>query len=278
MSSTTTTEFYGLTQYIGTDKPSFTDNNEAFRNIDGDLHEAVVGVGDNSEAIVGIRATVASLSGAVVTLQSDLDTEKGKIVALQSKETLQDTEIADVKADAQNMITAYVEATATSTHAYSAGDFFIYNDVLYKATDTIGIGDTIVPDTNCTTDNVTTELLAIMTDLSDKANSTDLAVSSDSTSLTGAYILQQNKNIEIDFQGAYADDIAAFTLPESKRPQHDVRNACLIVSESQTYLGLIRVRSTGVISIQALTTYGSSLVDVTSHSSQVYGQIKFFIP
>ena len=167
MSSTTTTEFYGLTQYVGTDKPSFTDNNEAFRNIDGDLHTAVVGVGGNSEAIVGIRATVAALRESVVTLQSDLDTEKGKIVALQSKETLQDAEIADVKADAQDMITAYKEATATSTHDYAAGDFFIYNDVLYKATDTIAIGDTIVPDTNCTTDNVTTELLAINSDISD---------------------------------------------------------------------------------------------------------------
>ena len=165
MSSTTTTEFYGLTQYVGSDKPSFTDNNEAFRNIDGDLHTAVVGVGDNSEAIVGIRATVASLRESVVTLQSDLGTEKGKIVALQSKETLQDAEIADVKADAQDMITAYKEASATSTHNYVDGDFFIYNDVLYKATDTIAIGDTIVPDTNCTTDNVTTELLAINTAL-----------------------------------------------------------------------------------------------------------------
>lgn len=168
MSSTSTTEFYGLTQYVGTDKPSFTDNNEAFRNVDADLHTAVVGVSNQGEAISAIRATVASLGESVVTLQSDLNTEKGKIVNLQNKETLQDAEIADVKADAQNMITAYVEATATSTHAYSVGDYFIYNDVLYKATDTIAIGDTIVPDTNCTTDNVTTELLAINTALSDK--------------------------------------------------------------------------------------------------------------
>lgn len=168
MSSTSVTEFYGLTQYVGTDKPSFTDNNEAFRAIDGDLHQAVVGVADQAEAISAIRATVASLGDAVVTLQGDLNTEKGKIVNLQNKETLQDAEIADVKADAQNMITAYVEATAESAHAYNAGDYFIYNDVLYKATDTIAIGATIVPDVNCTTDNVSTELKALKSEISNK--------------------------------------------------------------------------------------------------------------
>lgn len=57
------------------------------------------------------------------------------------------------------MICAFNEASATSTHAYAVGDYFIYNDVLYRAIQSIAIGDTIVPDTNCTTTNVTTEIL-----------------------------------------------------------------------------------------------------------------------
>ena len=209
MSSTTTTEFYGLTQYVGTDKPSFTDNNEAFRAVDGDLHEAVVGVRDQAEAISAIRATVANLGNTVVTLQNDLDTEKGKIVNLQNKETLQDAEIADVKADAQNMITAYVEATAESTHAYSVGDYFIYNDVLYKATDSIAIGATIVPDTNCTTDNVTTELIALNAALlgiiNDASTSADVTWSADKintellTKLAASTLTMDGTNLDFAF-------------------------------------------------------------------------------
>lgn len=49
---------------------------------------------------------------------------------------------------ARNMI-AYTETSNSATIAYSQGDFFIYNDVLYRATTIINIGDAIIPNTNC---------------------------------------------------------------------------------------------------------------------------------
>lgn len=42
-----------------------------------------------------------------------------------------------------------VESTGTASQAYSVGDSFMYNYVLYKVTEPIAVGDTITPGTNC---------------------------------------------------------------------------------------------------------------------------------
>ena len=167
MSSTTTTQYYGLTQYIGTDKPDFADNNTAFRNVDADLHQVVQDSQGFSSDIADLTQRVGDLDTDLTNLSGDLDGEKAKIIALQNKELSQDGEIERVERNAQDMITAYNEASATSTHAYSVGDYFIYNDVLYQATAAIAVGATIVPDTNCTTTNVTSELIQLNTSLTD---------------------------------------------------------------------------------------------------------------
>lgn len=165
MSSTTTTQFYGLTQYISTDKPDFADNNTAFRNVDADLHQVVQDSQGFTSDIADLEERVGNLDTDLTNLSGDLDGEKAKITALQNKELSQDTEISRVERNAQDMITAYNEASATSTHAYAIGDYFIYNNVLYQATAAIAVGATIVPDTNCTTTNVTSELIQLNNDL-----------------------------------------------------------------------------------------------------------------
>lgn len=162
MSSASVTEFYGLTQYVGTDKPSFTDNNEAFQKVDEDLHEVVQSAESQAEAISGLQESVGSLGDRVTAVEGDVADVKIDIGALQNKETLQDNAIAALKTVALDMICAYNEAAAQSTHAYAIGDYFRYNDVLYKATAVINIDDTIVPNVNCSATNVTEELLAII--------------------------------------------------------------------------------------------------------------------
>ena len=184
MSYTNETTYYGLPLPTGSDKSTFTDNNTAFQAVDAALHTAYEQSGAATEDIVAIKATVANLIQADIDFQNDLDTEKGKIRNLQDKEVLQDAAIAAVKADAQDMITAYNEPTATSTHAYSVGDFFIYNDVLYRATDSIAIGDTIVPDTNCTTTNVTTEIDSVNTKVASIASVIAIGNSTDNDPIT----------------------------------------------------------------------------------------------
>ena len=166
MSSTTTTQYYGLTQYIGTDKPDWTDNNEAFREVDADLHEAVQSMEGFGTDIAALQEAQNALTTEVTGLEADLNTEKAKITALQNKETLQDAEIAGVKADALDMIEAKDEGTAqVATVAVAAGEYFRYNDVLYIATINIAVGDTIVPNTNCRATNVGAELEELKSDL-----------------------------------------------------------------------------------------------------------------
>lgn len=158
MSYTNETTYYGLPLPTGSDKSTFTDNNTAFQAVDAALHTASEGAAQAAEDITSLTGRVGDCETNITNLTTDFGLEKAKIVNLQNKETLQDGEIRDVRSDCEDMISAYNEATSTSTHAYSAGDYFIYNDVLYVATDSIAVGDTIVPDTNCETTNVTTEL------------------------------------------------------------------------------------------------------------------------
>ncbi len=54
---------------------------------------------------------------------------------------------------------APVESSTTASRAYSLGDFFIYNNTLYRATASISLGATIVPGTNC--ESKTVQSLAV---------------------------------------------------------------------------------------------------------------------
>ena len=56
--------------------------------------------------------------------------------------------------------TAPVEDSTTSAHAYTVGKHLIYNEVLYKVTAPIAIGDALVVNTNISATNVITEVEA----------------------------------------------------------------------------------------------------------------------
>ena len=220
MSYTNETTYYGLPLPTGSDKSTFTDNNTAFQAVDAALHTAYEQSGAATEDIVAIKATVANLLQADIDFQNDLDTEKGKIRNLQDKEILQDAAIEAVKADSQDMITAYNEPTATSTHAYSVGDFFIYNDVLYRATDSIAIGDTIVPDTNCTTTNVTTEISS----LNDQIDEILIVNSVDSYSFIKVFYNKKTGLVHGNYTRLVdvTNGTTVFNMPEAYRPSNDV--------------------------------------------------------
>lgn len=163
MSYANGTTHYNLPQTVGTDKRDWTDTNQAFADVDAALYTAADTASTAASNIstldaqintpsTGIDARLTSAEQNIVAIDGRLDTAEGAI-------NHQALEIADVRNDVEDMICAYNEASATSTHAYSAEDYFIYNNVLYQATESIAVGDTIVPDTNCTTTNVTSEFL-----------------------------------------------------------------------------------------------------------------------
>lgn len=166
MASTNFTTHYSIPLPLGTDLTTPMDYNEAAEAVDTALFGAVTDAGNASIAAGNAVNTANAASDAVDAVTADLAQEKAKIIALQTRVTNAENEIDDVRADSSDMITAYNEPTATSSHAYSIGDFFIYNNTLYKATAAIAIGATIVPDTNCETTNVSTELIEIKSNLS----------------------------------------------------------------------------------------------------------------
>lgn len=169
MSYANGTTHFNLPQTVGTDKRDWTDTNQAFADVDAALYTAADTASTAASNIstldaqintpsTGIDARLTAAEQDIVSLDGRLDTAEGTI----GQHTL---DIADVRSDLQDAIVAYNEATATSTHAYSVGNYFFYNDILYKATTSIAIGDTIVPNTNCSATNVMTEVDAVNTAL-----------------------------------------------------------------------------------------------------------------
>ena len=195
MSYANGTQFYNLPQTVGTDKRDWFDTNSPFAAIDAALHSAVVGQASDAEAIATINGKLADDEADIAALQTKTTTHDSQIAALQTTVNSQTTQIQDVRQDAEDMITANNEgAAATSTRAYAIGDYFIYNDVLYKATAAIAIGDTIVPNTNCEATNVDTELTQVNSDLSNKQNKTDNSLNTTSKTVVGA-INEINTNL-----------------------------------------------------------------------------------
>lgn len=158
MGYTNETTHYGIPLPLGSDKTTPMDYNTSMQKIDTTLFEAK---SDSASALEKANTNEESIGDAndeISALKTRMTTAEGQIATNATGLTNLTNTVNDNEADAQDMITAYNEATATSTHEYSVGDYFIYNDVLYKAILAISVGDTIVPDTNCTTTNVTTEI------------------------------------------------------------------------------------------------------------------------
>lgn len=159
MSFANGTIHYNLPQTVGTDKRDWFDTNTSFAAIDAAIYGAVETATETASAITALTTRVGSAEADIATIQTSLGTDESKISALELLTSQHSTQIADVKADALDMICAVDEGTAqVATVAVSEGDYFRYNDVLYIATDDIAIGDTIVPNTNCRATNVATEL------------------------------------------------------------------------------------------------------------------------
>lgn len=175
MSYATGTTHYNLPQTVGTDKRDWTDTNEAFSAVDTALYGAVQDAETATSGIQTLNTAVDTINGKLATDEGNISTLSGKVSTLESTVSGHTSAIADVRSDLQDNIESRKEASATSTHAYSIGDTFYYNDVLYKATANIGVGDTIVPNTNCTG-------ITVMSEIQNQTAPTAAQISYDGTS------------------------------------------------------------------------------------------------
>ena len=154
------TTHYNLPQTEGSDTRDWFDTNEVFADIDA----AIFSAGQTAESaktdltevkndVQGLKDADTAMTGRIDGIDTRLGTAELKIDRLQD-------EVIDDNQDLKDAICSIEEASATAAYAHATGEFFWYNDTLYKAATNIAIGQQIVPDTNCKTTNITTELLA----------------------------------------------------------------------------------------------------------------------
>lgn len=168
MSYSNGTAHYNLPQTVGSDKRDWFDTNEAFRNLDSAVASAVAGIEGISGSVETLTSDVNALGERVGiaeenigTLGAGLSTTNEQLASATSALNGLATTVGENKTDIEDMIESNNEPSATSAHSYNVGDYFIFNDTLYKCTITIHVGDTIVPNVNCSTTDVMSRVKAL---------------------------------------------------------------------------------------------------------------------
>lgn len=164
MSYTNETTHYGIPKPLGTDLTTPMDYNNAADAIDTAVWGAVQDAAQATSDAADAKTTANNAAGAVTTLEGTVTTLEGTVGTQGTAITNLGTEVSDVRADLSDAICAVKEPTATAAYAHAIGDYFWYNDTLYRTTSTIAVGDTIVPNTNCETVTITSEMLITRAD------------------------------------------------------------------------------------------------------------------
>lgn len=253
MSYANGTTHYNLPQTTGTDKRDWSDTNQAFQDIDAALYQTTQ---DTAQAAIDIEALEVRMDTAeqnIATNAGDISALDGRVTTVEGTVAQHTGQIADVRQDLEDMICAYNEASATSTHAYAVGDYFIYNDVLYRAIQPISIGTTIVPDTNCTTTNVSSELLSKSDRVLARFDGNNYATLNDLLAAVRAFIVSVSnfsvKNISLftNIEGRYRsvftlsdfeyvnDDYATITFNSTASDSGTLHHRILILRNTGTH-------------------------------------------
>ncbi len=163
MAYTNETVHYGFPLPLAADLTVPMDYNESLEAADTALFEAqtnaagAVGTAGNALTVANEAKTEAQSA----TATANAATATAGAAATAANEAV--AAVAEAKDDALDMICAVVETTATAQYKHDptkdgANYYFRYNDILYKTTAVINVGETIVPNTNCAATNVATEL------------------------------------------------------------------------------------------------------------------------
>lgn len=184
MSFTNETTHYAIPKPLGTDLTTPMDYNEAADAVDAALWSASQGATEAASVAAEAKTTADNAASAVNTLDGTVTTLSGTVATQGAAITALQNGVADVRQDLSDAIEAVKEPSATATYAHAVKDLFWYNDTLYRTTAPIAIGDTIVPDTNCTTTTVATELARIEAEIPAVVTPTASDVSFDPTGTT----------------------------------------------------------------------------------------------
>ena len=154
---------YNLPQTVNDDKRDWFDTNEAFADIDSALHTAVQTCEANAEQITIANSAISALDTRVSTTEDDIVDIKASDDSQNESIATINTKVANNFQDLLDMICAYQEETAVvqKNGGYHVGDYFIYNETLWKATSTMSKGTQIIPSTNCINTTLTELIKAL---------------------------------------------------------------------------------------------------------------------
>lgn len=118
MSSTNKTTYYELSQYIGTDKPTYLgDYNSDMSKIDGAIHGVQETATSANQKAGGAEAKVTQVTENVEALKGRVGVVEGNISNLQEKNTSQDSEIKNAKQTADGAKTTANNALNSANSA-----------------------------------------------------------------------------------------------------------------------------------------------------------------
>lgn len=270
MSYANGTTHYNLPQTVGTDKRDWSDTNQAFSAVDAALHTAAETASTAASDISTLDNQINGVGGIdsrLTTAENDIDNVEGAVSTLQTTVAGHTSAIADVRQDAEDMITAHNEAAAESTSHYDIGEEFIYNDVLYRATAEINIGDTIVPNTNCSATNVMTEVNEINTALSALEDRGSVSVTCDGVKTISAMFDELNALIDYSkveiatsFVSFSGNQLKVVNLDRGSRSVAMGRTYYSVTS-GVTTTTIVRIKSSG-------SGYDASHIDTNGYTTE----------
>lgn len=155
MASTNKTVNYELSQFEGTDKPSWeADYNADMLSIDTNL-KAVSDVADGASGSVSTLADrVTTAEGNISTNANDIDALEARADALESGETIADGRLDALEAEQLIQNTAIEGNTQLgynlarpydSASTYAVGAYVLFQNTLYKCTTAVTLGEAFDP-------------------------------------------------------------------------------------------------------------------------------------
>ena len=155
MASTNKTTNYELSQFEGTDKPSWeADYNADMLAIDTNL-KAVSDVADGASGSISTLADrVTTAEGNITTNANDIDALEARADALEAGETAADGRLDAIEAEQIVQNTAIESNTRLgynlarpydSASTYSVGAYVLFQDTLYKCTTAVTTGESFDP-------------------------------------------------------------------------------------------------------------------------------------
>lgn len=199
MASTNHTTNYSLSQFAQTDKPAWLgDYNQDMTKIDTAMKNNADGISTVSTTISAHTTAIAGNTSDIATAQADITSLTGRVTAVETKNTEQDTAISAAQTDATSALGA--SATNTENIAQQALDITsLQNDTQTNATAIAG-NTASIGALDAKLDEVISEMTPSVTTTLESPSTIDGV---QMHQLTNLYLVQSPKSTVFKFYGRW---------------------------------------------------------------------------